>query len=97
MRNNFLLPVALAALCLASCGKSDNAPANTGNNITLTAEQRRNITLTTVTSGRFHRNVDTTPPIDCGLNTWTGPAQDRTPAVSANTSALVVVDTTGPG
>jgi cobalt-zinc-cadmium efflux system membrane fusion protein len=68
MRNNFLLPMALAALCLASCGKSDNAPANTGNNITLTAEQRRNITLTTVTSGRFHRNVDTTGIVDFDNN-----------------------------
>ena len=35
--------------------------------------------------------------MDCGLNTRTGPSQDRIPDVSANTSALVVVDTTGPG
>ena len=35
--------------------------------------------------------------MDCGLNTSTGPSQPRMPEVSANTSALVVVDTTGPG
>jgi len=68
MRNNFLLPVALLALCLAGCGKSENAPANTGSNIKLTAEQRRNITLTTVASGRFHRNVDTTGIVDFDNN-----------------------------
>ena len=68
MRNNFLLPVALLALGLASCGKSENAPANTGSNITLTTEQRRNITLTTVASGRFHRNVDTTGIVDFDNN-----------------------------
>ena len=69
MRNSFLLPVALCALSLvASCGKSENAPANGGSNITLTAEQRRNITLTTVVSGRFHRNVDTTGIVDFDNN-----------------------------
>lgn len=68
MRNNFLLPVALSALCLAGCGKSDNAPANTGSNITLTAEQRHNITLTTVATGGYHRNVDTTGIVDFDNN-----------------------------
>jgi membrane fusion protein, heavy metal efflux system len=69
MRNSFLLPIALSALCLvASCGKPENAPASTGSNITLTAEQRRNITLTTVASGRFHRNVDTTGIVDFDNN-----------------------------
>jgi cobalt-zinc-cadmium efflux system membrane fusion protein len=68
MRNSFLLPIALSALCLASCGKPENAPANTGSNITLTAEQRRNITLTTVEFGRFHRNVDTTGIVDFDNN-----------------------------
>ncbi|HEX4104657.1 MAG TPA: efflux RND transporter periplasmic adaptor subunit [Rhizomicrobium sp.] len=69
MRNSFLLPVALSALFLvASCGKSENAPANAGSNLTLTAEQRRNITLTTVMSGRFHRNVDTTGIVDFDNN-----------------------------
>jgi hypothetical protein len=43
------------------------------------------------------RNVDGTPPIACGLNTSIGPWVDRMPEVRANTSALVVVDTTGPG
>jgi len=64
MRNNFLLPVALCALCLASCGKSENAPANTGSNVTLTAEQRRNITIATVAPGRFHQTVNTTGVVD---------------------------------
>ena len=45
----------------------------------------------------FQRNVDGTPPIPCGLNTWTGPRRERMPEVSWNTSCLVVVDTTGPG
>ena len=35
--------------------------------------------------------------MDCGFNTRTGPSHARIPEVSANTSALVVVDTTGPG
>jgi cobalt-zinc-cadmium efflux system membrane fusion protein len=68
MRNSFLLPVVLSALCLGSCGKSENTPANSGNNITLTAEQRHNITLTTVESGHFHRNVDTTGIVDFDNN-----------------------------
>ena len=45
----------------------------------------------------FHRNVEGTPPIRCGLNTCTGPRRARIPEVSWNTSCLVVVDTTGPG
>ncbi len=32
----------------------------------------------------FHRNVDGTPPMDCGLNTCTGPVRDRTPLVNSN-------------
>ena len=68
MRNNFLLPMALCALCLAGCGKSENTPANTGSNVTLTAEQRRNITLATVTPGRFHQSVDTTGVVDFDNN-----------------------------
>ena len=36
-------------------------------------------------------------PMDCGLNTCTGPSPARTPEVRANTSALVVVEITGPG
>ena len=69
MRDKLLLPAALAALCLvASCGKSENAPANTGSNITLTAEQRRNITLTAVASGNFRKNVDTTGVVDFDNN-----------------------------
>jgi cobalt-zinc-cadmium efflux system membrane fusion protein len=68
MRNKFLLPAAFSALCLASCGKSETAPANTGSNITLTTEQREHITLTTVAPGRFHRNVDTTGIVDFDNN-----------------------------
>jgi cobalt-zinc-cadmium efflux system membrane fusion protein len=69
MRDRILLPAILAALCLLNgCGKSGNAPANTGSNITLTAEQRRNITLTTVMAGRFRKNVDTTGIVDFDNN-----------------------------
>lgn len=68
MRSNLLLPVAFATLCLAGCGKSETAPANNSGNITLTAEQRRNITLTTVAPGQFHRNVDTTGIVDFDNN-----------------------------
>lgn len=69
MRDRILLPAILATLCLVTgCGKSANAPANTGSNITLTAEQRRNITLTTVTAGRFRKNVDTTGIVDFDNN-----------------------------
>ncbi len=69
MRDRFLITTLLAGLCLMTgCGKSDNAPANTGSNITLTAEQRRNITLTTVTAGRFRKNVDTTGIVDFDNN-----------------------------
>ncbi len=65
MRNKFLLPAALGgAVPAGGCGKSENAPANAGSNVTLTAEQRRNIKLTTVTAGRFRKNVDTTGIVD---------------------------------
>ena len=68
MRNSFLLPIALLALCLAACGKSENPPANNGSNVTLTAEQRHNITLTPVASGPFHKIVDTTGIVDFDNN-----------------------------
>ena len=55
-------------LCLAGCGKSENAPANTGSNVTLTAEQRHNIILTTAATGRFRRSVDTTGIVDFDNN-----------------------------
>jgi cobalt-zinc-cadmium efflux system membrane fusion protein len=65
MQSRTLLPAALAVLCLFSgCGKSDNPPASTGSNVTLTAEQRRNIALTTVMSGNFRKTVDTTGVVD---------------------------------
>jgi cobalt-zinc-cadmium efflux system membrane fusion protein len=65
MRNRSLKFAALAALCfLSACGKSENAPAANGSNVTLTAEQRRNIKLSTVASGRFRRSVDTTGVVD---------------------------------
>jgi cobalt-zinc-cadmium efflux system membrane fusion protein len=69
MRNKILLPAVMAALCLLiGCGKSENAPANSGNNVSLTAEQRGNITLTTVTAGPFRKNVDTTGTVDFDNN-----------------------------
>jgi membrane fusion protein, heavy metal efflux system len=69
MRNSFLLPVGLSALFLvAGCGKPKDEPANTGSNITLTTDQRRNITLTTAASSRFHKNVDTTGIVDFDNN-----------------------------
>ena len=43
------------------------------------------------------QNVDGTPPMCCGLNTYTGPRNERTAAVSLKMSALVVVAMTGPG
>ena len=43
------------------------------------------------------QNVEGTLPMYCGLNTCTGPRRARTAAVSAYTSALVVVAMTGPG
>src|SRR5262249_44779131 len=56
---------ALAALCLLSaCGKSEAPAASNGSNVTLTAEQRRNIKLSAVTAGSFRRNVDTTGVVD---------------------------------
>jgi cobalt-zinc-cadmium efflux system membrane fusion protein len=65
MRDKILLPLALSALCLvAGCGKSQNAPVNTGSNVTLTAEQRRNIALATVAAGAFRKTVDTTGIVD---------------------------------
>ena len=42
------------------------------------------------------QNVDGTPPMCWGLNTWTGPRKERTALVSLNRSALVVVAMTGP-
>ena len=69
MRNRTLLPAMLAALCLvAGCGKSEKPPAADNGNVTLTAEQRRNITLTTVNSGSFRRSVDTTGIVDFDNN-----------------------------
>ena len=88
MRNKFLLPAALAALCLvAGCGKSENAPANTGSNITLTAEQRRNITLTTVASGQL--------PQECGYDRHRGLRQrpgDRMLAPFSGTVSQLLVE-----
>jgi cobalt-zinc-cadmium efflux system membrane fusion protein len=65
MRNRLLTAAVLAALCLSGCGKSDTKAAG-GNpsNVTLTAEQRANIKLTTVASGSFRKNVDTTGIVD---------------------------------
>lgn len=62
---NKLIFAGLAALCLLSaCGKSDdNQPAN-ASNVTLTAEQRKNIKLSTVAVGRFRKSVDTTGIVD---------------------------------
>lgn len=69
MRNSTLLPVALSVLCLvAGCDKPSNAPVSTGSNVTLTTEQRRNITLTAVTSGPFRKTVDTTGVVDFDNN-----------------------------
>jgi cobalt-zinc-cadmium efflux system membrane fusion protein len=66
MRNKPLMLAALVALCLlTACGKSDNGPASAnGGNVTLTADQRRNIKLSTVASGRFRKTVDTTGVVD---------------------------------
>jgi cobalt-zinc-cadmium efflux system membrane fusion protein len=59
----------LAALCLlAACGKSENAQPANGSNVTLTAEQRRNIRLATVTPGSFRKSVDTTGVVDFDNN-----------------------------
>jgi len=44
-----------------------------------------------------HRKVDATPPMCCGLNTWTGPRQVRAALVKEHRSALVLVAMTGPG
>ena len=69
MRNKALYLAAAALLALASCGKSDNTPANTnGSNVTLTADQQRNIKLTTVAAAGFRRNVDTTGVVDFDNN-----------------------------
>jgi cobalt-zinc-cadmium efflux system membrane fusion protein len=74
MRNKALYLAALylgglALLTLGACGKSDNAPANpNGSNVTLTADQRRNIKLTTVALGGFRKNVDTTGVVDFDNN-----------------------------
>jgi cobalt-zinc-cadmium efflux system membrane fusion protein len=69
MRNELLLPAAFAALCLvAGCGKSEKPPAKTGSNVTLTAEQRHNITLTSVADGRFRKTVETTGVVDFDNN-----------------------------
>jgi cobalt-zinc-cadmium efflux system membrane fusion protein len=57
--------MAALALCLLSaCGKSQDNPNPSGSNVTLTAEQRRNIKLSTVTAGRFRKSVDTTGVVD---------------------------------
>lgn len=64
MRNKLIYSM-LAALCLlAACGKTEPAPPPGGSNVTLTADQRRNIKLYTVAAGRFRRNVDTTGIVD---------------------------------
>ncbi|HWY60592.1 MAG TPA: efflux RND transporter periplasmic adaptor subunit [Rhizomicrobium sp.] len=65
MRNKPLMLALLASLCLlTACGKSETNANPGGSNVTLTAEQRRNIKLSTVTSGQFRKNVDTTGVVD---------------------------------
>jgi cobalt-zinc-cadmium efflux system membrane fusion protein len=65
MRDRIPSPLVLAVLCLlAGCGKSENAPGSSVSNVTLTAEQRHNITVTTATAGRFRKTVDTTGIVD---------------------------------
>lgn len=58
-----------AALLIAGCGKSDDntAKAN-GSNVTLTPDQQRNITLSTVREGGFRKSVDTTGVVDFDNN-----------------------------
>jgi membrane fusion protein, heavy metal efflux system len=69
MRIRIPRAVAFCALCLvASCGKPKDVPANAGSNLSLTADQRRNITLTKVESGAFRKNVDTTGIVDFDNN-----------------------------
>lgn len=64
MRNKFLF-AAVAALCLLSgCGKSQSTQTSNPSNVTLTAEQRKNIKLSTVVLGRFRKSVDTTGIVD---------------------------------
>lgn len=70
MRNKALYLAAAALLVLAGCGKSNentNANAN-GSNVTLTADQQRNIKLSTVTRGDFRKNVATTGVVDFDNN-----------------------------
>jgi cobalt-zinc-cadmium efflux system membrane fusion protein len=65
MRNKTIGLAALIALSLLSaCGKSETPQAPSGANVRLTDDQRRNIKLSTVASGRFRRNVDTTGVVD---------------------------------
>lgn len=54
----------LLAGCSSSGADVAQASATAASNVTLTAAQRRHITLYTVTSSRFHSSIDTTGVVD---------------------------------
>jgi cobalt-zinc-cadmium efflux system membrane fusion protein len=54
-----------AGAMLAGCSpKNDAKPSVTASNVTLTADQRKHISLYTVAESKFHKSVDTTGVVD---------------------------------
>src|SRR3569623_202225 len=66
MPNKYLCAAtAVLALCACSPKKTqDQQAAVTPTNVTLSAEQRSHIHFYTVTSGLFHKTIDTTGTVD---------------------------------
>ena len=70
MTNNFSGRAAMAALmlsaALSACSpkSDDNASSTAASNVTLTAAQRQNIRLTTVTQSGYHRAIETSGVVD---------------------------------
>jgi cobalt-zinc-cadmium efflux system membrane fusion protein len=67
LRRSTVMALIGVAACLAACSaKTDGEPqpAAAVNNVTLTAAQRQNIRLYTVTPAKFHKTIDTTGAVD---------------------------------
>ncbi len=67
VRRSTAIILSAALTCLGACSaKTDNEPqpVATVNNVTMTASQRQNIRLYTVTPAKFHKTIDATGVVD---------------------------------
>jgi membrane fusion protein, heavy metal efflux system len=67
LRRSTVIALIGVVACLAACSAKTDAepqPAAAVNNVTLTAAQRQNIRLYSVTPAKFHKTIDTTGAVD---------------------------------